>query len=342
MFVAAIALLPYSDARPCEDETAVRWAISQDGGAWHSNYLRIYGKPATDCLVVDLHDVTAHRLGAYYLHYADNTQCVNSILKEDALKFVTEDHVRYIPPSSAAFAALLRWSAFKTTGDKAHLDEFMRIASWLVKNQQNGRWEWRIPIPALDMRPPWISAYTQCYAISVMLRAYQETRNRKYLEAARKAMHWVKRSIKNGGVTFFSRTGAWLEEYPNPNTPSHILNGHLAAMLGVWDYYRVTGDPGAKRLFDAAANAVKADIGKYDLGYWFVYSRLNRVDVINASYMNYVAKNLDVLGAITGDSFFSRYGARVSEYLTSESLFCKMATDRYAREHPSGTPSAGR
>jgi hypothetical protein len=51
----------------------------------------------------------------------------------------------------------------------------------------------------------------------------------------------------------------WLEEYPASGTAvgERVLNGHIFATYGVYDYWRITGNPVAGEIFDGAASTVR-------------------------------------------------------------------------------------
>ena len=60
------------------------------------------------------------------------------------------------------------------------------------------------------------------------------------------------RGPRTGPWTLFvDRHGyLWFEEYAGDTKPLLVLNGHMFAIFGVWDYYQLTQSAKAKRLFD--------------------------------------------------------------------------------------------
>ena len=95
----------------------------------------------------------------------------------------------------------------------------------------------------------------------------------------------------------------WLQEYPGGL--QCVVNGHGIAALGLYDYYRVTGDPGALALFQGAATtlldyaAIIRQVGWRSL-YCLVPAR-----TANAHYHEGVVQQLLAIFTITGDSRFA-------------------------------------
>ena len=89
---------------------------------------------------------------------------------------------------------------------------------------------------------PWLSALTQGNAVSVLVRAYRLTHEEVFLQVARRAMRTFELDIRDGGVsTSIGEDGVFFEEfavYP----ASHVLNGYILALFGLYDYADLTGD----------------------------------------------------------------------------------------------------
>src|SRR6185503_2851415 len=98
------------------------------------------------------------------------------------------------------------------------------------------------------------------------VRAHQQTEDARFLDAAVRAFSSFLRPTATGGVTFSDTRGdVWIEEYL-VSPPTHILNGFLWALWGVYDYCVATSDPRARELFDRAVNTLVRNLNSYDLG----------------------------------------------------------------------------
>jgi hypothetical protein len=304
------------------------WAYRQKG--WYANYAAMFRRPPACSLRADLEDVRSARLGVFYVH-PGTLQCFMPAPVDDkGIPYHGSGPEKSYPPTHVAFSALLYWSAAEL-GEEKYRALFLEQAQWLRHRMREGKVEWVTDLPSRGLKAPWISALTQAQTISVLLRAYQHTGDDAYLHDATAAMTWLGTPLSKGGAAHFGENGVWLEEYPSTSKPSHVLNGHLTAALGVWDYYRVTRDPQARAIFDSAVSVVRAEVGRYDLGYWLVYDQTNRVDMINGMYMSWIIEHFKVLHAITGDVFFRQYADKWRYYQENDTLFVKMAMEEYAK-----------
>ncbi len=211
-------------------------------------------------------------------------------------------------PVTVSGYALNRWEAYVHTGDRGALNEFILHAAWLRSHMdQYGRIPYQWTYDVHDLYPPWYSAMAQGQAISVLLRAYQKTGVKSYLDAAVLAMRPLRITLLNGGTAWDTGTDLWLEEYPE-NPPSHVLNGAIYAMFGLQDLVRVTGNATAKSLLARATTTLKNNLYRYERNgailyclegeeYAYGYERLHLLQLRN-------------LALITGDKTFSSVAQR--------------------------------
>ena len=82
--------------------------------------------------------------------------------------------------------------------------------------------------------------------------------------------------VKNGGVTYTDENkNIWIEEYIMKNEPTHILNGFIWALWGIYDYWLLSSDKNIKILFDKYCDTLSNNIDRYDIGYWSLYELSN-------------------------------------------------------------------
>lgn len=275
-------------------------------------YRSQYGMPPRP-LLADVRDVQSVKLGFYYLH----PQTAEDGISAGCDQLEKQPNHRTVQ----AFCALANWNVYQSDPNPKYHAAFLKWSDELNSSADDGRWIWTIEIPGLGIKPPWISGLTQALGVSVLLRAYQLTGNEKYMSTARRAMEWISKSLEDGGCSSTNERGTWIEEYPNVSEPNHVLNGHLWALFGVWDFYRVTRDEDAKKLFADGVRVVEAEIERYDVGYWVVYSQKNRLDNILGLYMQFVVEQLKAMYAITENPFFMKYAEKWAAYQRDETLF---------------------
>ncbi len=313
---------------------AVREFIESNGGdVIYQKYLSDFGAPAEKrkWFSVQTTSPSTMKLGYYYLTHpltsAEDTIWFDCIGLAERSK---------TSPTLRALCALDHWNAYVLTGDSTYAATLVDAADSLVKSSANGQFQWTSEtIPAFGIKQtPWISALTQSVGISVLLRAYQYTGEPRYMSAATAAYRWLTVPVRQGGLQS-ADIGTWLEEYPNQNPAArsgHVLNGNIWALFGVWDYYRVTGDSSAKAIFNNDVAAIKNNMSWYDLGYWNVYSHLNRTDTVNGLYMQFIVQQMYALALITGDLFFQAQGDKWNADQRADALFIHNMAQTYMRE----------
>lgn len=221
-------------------------------------------------------------------------------------------------PIAIAQYGLGNYNLFCRAADPERRRKFLAAADWLVANlEQNPAglwvwnhhfdWEYRTPL-----KSPWYSALAQGQGISLLVRARRETENPAYLEAARRAFETFLRTTDEGGVTCVDEEGyTWFEE-AIVDPPTHILNGFLWASWGVYDYLLYTGDAEAKRLFNEAVHTLRANLSRFDAGFWSLYEQSGTRMKMLAShfYHSLHIVQLRVMHRLTGEPVFARFADR--------------------------------
>lgn len=318
----------FSQRKLNETSVKVRAFIENMGGeAWYRNYLRRFGYPQNPAenmtpALVDLH---GEQLGVYYIH----PPRISSETMTGVICNLEKMNI-----SLHALCALENRNAAMMFNDAQALEKFHELARWLLANQRDGRFEWTTDFPERDQKAPWISALTQSFSISVMLREYQFDHDPAFLDAATKALAWLRKPVQQGGIAWRMRKGVWYEEYPSAGNPSHVLNGHMWALFGIWDYYRATGSKIARQMFDDGITALRAELDKYDVGYWSVYAQTNRVDMVTGQYMQFIVGQLRVLYAITEIQRFKKVADRWERAQQQDLLFAHNAAVEYLKANP--------
>lgn len=165
--------------------------------------------------------------------------------------------------------ALGHWDCWLITAEGKHRVEFIKIAQWALRSQDEaGGWPlWSL----LDL--PYLSPYsamTQGQGISLLVRAYVLTQERAFLQAAQKALEPLKRPIDEGGTCRVVPEGVVLEEVPYSGYRA-ILNGWIFALFGLYDYLLVEDNNEVSYLMGKSLDALEAYLPYYRAGYWSLY-----------------------------------------------------------------------
>ncbi|GBE30110.1 hypothetical protein BMS3Bbin04_01136 [bacterium BMS3Bbin04] len=145
--------------------------------------------------------------------------------------------------------------------------------------------------------------------ISVLARAYETTRDERYLELARKTMICFDRDVQDGGVRCEAKRGVFYEEYAfvETNKQHHTLNGMLAALFGLYDLHKVCGDETARRLFDEGTATIRANLPAFDLQFITSYDlrhEYGEPPLLVSRYHQMHVGQLTILAGMTGDQYF--------------------------------------
>ena len=156
-----------------------------------------------------------------------------------------------------------------------HIQRFLQCADWLVENHKPcpGKmegWLYHFDHGRLGIKAPFISAMGQGQGISVLVRAHQLTQKEKYLDITRQALAPFEIEVRQGGVKAETASGIYFEEYPC-YPYSHILNGHIFSIWGLYDYAVYQNDSHVMKLYEQGVQTLKTFLPRYDVGYWSRY-----------------------------------------------------------------------
>lgn len=129
------------------------------------------------------------------------------------------------------------------------------------------------------MEPVWYSGMAQGEALSLFSWLYELTEDEKWIERADATLHTMYRLDVAGNLvegkpseprtSYVDNAGhIWFDEYPHAER-TQVLNGFVAALFGVHDYYQATitargeGDANAARLIAGAAATLRANGERY-------------------------------------------------------------------------------
>jgi heparosan-N-sulfate-glucuronate 5-epimerase len=234
---------------------------------------------------------------------------------------------RQYNPIAIAQYGLARFNAWCATGAAADRTAWITVADWLAREMRpNARgvrvwmhdfdWPYRVVL-----RAPWYSGLAQGNGLSMLVRAAKETGNASYADAAHMAFEPLMRSVDDGGVLVTDDQGdVWIEEYL-VERPSHILNGFMWALWGVYDYAAWSRRSEAAQLWTRCANTLRRRVAEFDAGWWSLYEARDAGREMLASryYHTLHITQLQVMYRLTGNEIFSQVATRFQSYLDRRS-----------------------
>lgn len=162
-----------------------------------------------------------------------------------------------------------------------------------------------------NLMPPWYSAMAQGQVLQLLCRYMNKTGSRNLLDQAHSVfLSFFKLRPLSGekkGVTHIDASGfLWLEEYPYPHHNKFVLNGHIFAALGIYEYWLLTKSEDAAAIFNDALQTVRRYLPEFRNKGWSSHYDL-RSRLLLRNYHSTHISLLEHLFRISGDSFFSRF-----------------------------------
>jgi heparosan-N-sulfate-glucuronate 5-epimerase len=206
-------------------------------------------------------------------------------------------------------------------GESDVLEDFYAQADWLVDTMApDGGLYYQFDLPGRGLEAPWLSGMAQGEAISVLVRAHYESGDPRYLVAARLAFEPLARPFDENGVMHVDHTGTWIEEYPQ-EPPSHVLNGALFAIFGLYDLERATDDERVGTLLDEAVETLADNLDRYEEDGWVRYQLTGEDAWATRTYYGLHIEQLRALAALSGDERFEHRAERWERPLANERLW---------------------
>nr|BAQ35468.1 heparosan glucuronate 5-epimerase [Lissachatina fulica] len=214
-----------------------------------------------------------------------------------------------------------------TLSTSAHNDHLIHAANWLVNNQDSaGGWPTSIGMKTgenIELKPGWYSAMGQGQAMSTLVRAYNLTAHKYYLDTAVRALHLYELGSDVGGVRArFLGQLDWYEEYPTTPTSTFVLNGFIFAMLGLYDVMKTADGEGqrvAEKLWMSGLHSLKVMLGMYDSGTGTLYDLRHIInhEQPNRARWDYHTTHIALIqemAIIDGDPLFDTTAKRWIDY----------------------------
>lgn len=225
-------------------------------------------------------------------------------------------------PIAIAQWGLANCNIFCATNNESRRQKTLKAANWLSANlEQNpyGLWVWNHHFDwdyRDTLKAPWYSGLAQGQGISLLLRARAQTHDAKYEQAADRAFVSLTKPIAEGGVLWEDEEkNLWIEEYL-VDPPTHILNGFMWALWGVFDFWLVSGDSMARQVFDRGVQTLLQNLPRFDTGYWSLYEQSGtRLKMLASPYYHRLhIVQLRVMATLTGDRRFTEFADRWQAY----------------------------
>src|SRR4051812_663526 len=199
------------------------------------------------------------------------------------------------------------WSSRKRSALRELIDELTPLGT--VRPDGSIAWEYLFRFGG--GAPPWSSSIAQGTAVQALGRAGAPLPQPAYTDLATRSLALFEQPSPDG-VRRDTPDGAFYLIYSfAPDLL--VLNAHLQAVIGLYDFAQLTGDPRAQALYESGVAEARVSVPRYDTGRWSLYSLERESDL---SYHELVTTFLGNLCKRTGEAVFCDTAARFKDYLT--------------------------
>jgi len=267
--------------------------------------------------------LVSNRLGEYYMLFADKADYTG--IHDDAgiplLDYRGKIGPQYNPIAIAQWG-LANFNRYVSARDATAEKKFLSASDWLRDNLERNSanipvWQHHFDWDYRDtLRAPWYSGLAQGQGISLLLRAAAASGKNDYLDAARSAFESLSRTSAEGGVLFVDEfQDVWIEEYI-VTPPTHILNGFIWAVWGVYDYSLTFPTSQARDLFNRCVETLTKNLARYDNGFWSLYEQSGtRLPMVASRFYHQLhIVQLRVMHQLTNLAVFAQTADRWEEY----------------------------
>jgi heparosan-N-sulfate-glucuronate 5-epimerase len=267
--------------------------------------------------------LVSNRLGEYYMLFAEKADYTG--IHDDAgipmLDYRGKVGPQYNPIAIAQWG-LANFNRYVSARDATAEKKFLSASDWLRDNLERNSanipvWQHHFDWDYRDtLRAPWYSGLAQGQGISLLLRAAAASGKNDYLDAARSAFESLSRTSAEGGVLFVDEfQDVWIEEYI-VTPPTHILNGFIWALWGVYDYSLTFPTSQARDLFNRCVETLTKNLARYDNGFWSLYEQSGtRLPMVASRFYHQLhIVQLRVMHQLTNLAVFSQTADRWEEY----------------------------
>lgn len=221
---------------------------------------------------------------------------------------------------------LQRHADWVRTGDRRAKADFLAQADWAARSQTvskgiPGVYAFPRAWPRYACEPGFSSAMAQGEAISLLLRAYQDTGEYRYFDRALAAAASYFYTIEDGGVMWRGPDGEIVFEEAAALPASHILNGWIYALWGLFELSLLVDEPQVKTIYEQSLATLRSYLPYYSGRGWSYYNLLATPSgfrkYATLKYHCFHIAQLSVLASMTGDSYYATVASQWQAFIDS-------------------------
>lgn len=222
----------------------------------------------------------------------------------------------YYTPVKIAIEGIVRLDSYVRTGnDPGYIPTLRKLDNKLRELAVVSGDAWFLPMPfdfnRGKLKAPWYNAMAQGYALSFFVRMYRVFGDPADLDAANAIFRsfQILGPISGPWVSQVVNGDLWLEHYPNGKY-LEVLNAHMHALFGLYDYWQQVGTPESRQILEGASTTMRRDLHLFRrIGKTSRYCLVNPVYSLHYHWLH--IRQVRELALVTADSFFDRFADRL-------------------------------
>ncbi len=229
------------------------------------------------------------------------------------------DGLLYYRPGQVAGNGMRHLDMYRRHGSSAHLAQATRNARALLRMARHARSAWWLPTwfdyRAQRLHAPWYDSHVQGWALSFFVRMYRVTGRQIYRDAAVRVFASFRRLRRSQAPWIAEVVGGylWLEHYPN-GVSRRVLNAHLHAVFGLFEYWELTHAPRARLVLEGAITTMRRTVARFRRpGRASRYALSSHHGLVK--YHGIHIWQLRLLARISGNGYFARVADRFEDDL---------------------------
>ena len=252
----------------------------------------------------------------------------SSRLDDNGIALNVRDGTPHYNPVTIAQYGLNTYGFYIVENNEDYLEEAILQAEYLVNMQdkETGDFYYDFDYFAYGttetLKAPWTSAMAIGNVLSLYSRIYSVTKDEKYIKSGDLALQPLIKTVAEGGLVSEFNGHKFYEEYPTTKG-NYTLNGFMFTLIGLYDYYKVTGNELAKELYNEGIETLKYMLPYYDSAGISLYHLAHLVYPNQEVYYNrkyhviHIAQ-LELLYNIEKEEIFKHYMELWKSYIITE------------------------
>ena len=231
-----------------------------------------------------------------------------------------------VDPTENAGFAIACMVRYQRTGDRAWFSRARRAVDEAMATAENGAlpheyggrdvWGNRLEVP-------WYSARTQGLMLSALSLLYEAGDGNARLVQARHVFSALTQ-VRDYGyppprpwISVLDASGfLWFEQLADGDETSLLVQGHLTALLGIYDYWRITRSPEAREYFAGGIATIRHVLPELRAPNSIMLAS-PRVHTRDPRAHPVITRQIDTLARITGNDLLTRYARLLAKDLAA-------------------------